>query len=427
MFEISTSADEMSPDGFMLRDDESKTQDKYWYIYDPNMISRNDVRKLFHEHRSNNDIWDNTKILGKDIAQAGAEENMPDNTWYMYDPTLLFERDVRDEEMLLKGERDSSVERNDDADDGFWKKNNGIPYKDQYILDKQLQPSDGSTIEEGRPIQDGTWKELNGISGFDDRRSEAAPETIDAYPYAHDFSAYPTRSGVKTTNFILNNAEALNKGYELLPEDITFNNDELKTPKEHMHTYELLTERDVSGKRGGLSTVVRNDEMPQDDDRYQSVYDSNVKTRYANWEADDGLQMMADVLYKPNVRTAEDVISETTHYMQMEYDNRLTDNDDQLTNDYDVPLSYNQLGQIRKNKHMPNWYKPLSASETKNKRSKDRQSRVNSAFANNPYHFRRNLPKRARWIRTRYGYWYAPSYSYDGRGPLDSLANALIG
>ena len=359
---------EMSPDGFTLGDDESKTQDKYWYMYDPNMISKHDIRKLFHEHRSDYDIWDNTKLLGEDIAQTGAEEKKSDITWYMYDPTLLSEH----EEILLKGERDSSGERNDDGDDGILKKNKGIPHKDPYILDKQLQPLDGSAIEEGRPIQDGTWKELNEISGFDDRRFEAAPETIDAYPYVYDFSAYPTRSNVKTTSFILNDAEALNKGHELLPEHITFNNAELKTPKEHIHTYQLLTdgeiqaERDVSEKRGGLSTgdIVRNYEMSQDDDRYQFVYDSNIKPGYAKWEADHGLQIIADVLYKLNVRTVEDVISETTHYMQMGYDKRLADNDDQLTNDYNVSLSYTRLGQIRQNKHLPNWYKPFSTSET---------------------------------------------------------------
>ena len=74
------------------------------------------------------------------------------------------------------------------------------------------------------------------------------------------------------------------------------------------------------------------------------------------------------------------------------------------------------------NSHLRNWYKPLTGNGI-DKRDMYRPRGVSSAFWSSSYY----MPKRARWIRTRYGYWYAPAFSSDGRGPLDSLASALIG
>ena len=412
--------DETNQD-FTNNDDGPETQDKYWYMYDPNVISRKNVRKLFLEQGGNNNL-DNIKTLGNHKAHRGAVRNDKGSAWYMYDTALLSEHDVG---LLLKDERYKDGNWNTTDNENFWDTTNGgIPHKDPYVLYKQLRSLEDQLFEKNDD-QMKDLEEYNELSYINDRMTDTAPQTSDTYPYIHDSGSYPRRNILNTPIFYQNDAYtgSLTMGNQFLQNDGVFYNAERKPPNEQLHPDDSFTEaetqakRDISKQRMDILTdnIRRHkDDVSDGKNGYAFIHGAGVKVRDVKGNTNDGEQMIADIFNKPNIPTFE----HATDHMRQDRNRQISN----LSNG-------NRLEQTRRETHLPNWYKPLTGTETINKRSMNRQSGILSSgrFWNKSYDFRRNLPKRTRWIRTRYGYWFAPSFSYDGRGPLDSLASALIG
>ena len=303
----------LSFDGTILdftNDDGQKAQDDYWYMYDPNIISKVDARKLISKNFE----------IGYRKAQSGAKINDRDGTFTMYDTALLSDRDV---DLLLKygmddNERLKADEINEYTDD----KATSLKHKDPYTLYKQIRPFqiDGlqfdSNDDQIEDLEENT--ELDAITDID-VMFNTTPENADDEQQV--LVGMPSRRGMRSFEVDMDNLDPNTSNY-----------------------YHLS----------------------QDNIDSSSTIQANTKTHSRNW-------------YQPVTG------SET-------------------------------------NSHLRNWYKPLTGNGI-NKRDMYRPRGVSSAFWSSSYY----MPKRARWIRTRYGYWYAPAFSSDGRGPLDSLASALIG
>ena len=422
--------DETNQD-FANNDDGPQTQDKYWYMYDPNVISRKDVRKLFLEQGGNNNL-DNIKTLGNHKVHRGAVRNDKGSAWYMYDTALLSEHDVR---LLLKDDRDDDGNWNTADNDNFWDTtNDGIPHKDSYVLYKQLRSIE-DLIFGGNDDQMKNLEANNDFSYINDRRTETTPQILDTYPYIHESGTNPRHNSLNTPTFYQNDANtgASTMGNQFLQNDDIFYNAEHKPSYAELLSDNSLTKAEAQAKRDMLtkqgriptSNIGKNAyAFSKDDNEFNFIDESGVKRRHIKGNINDGEEMIVDVLNKPNIRSLE----YATDHMQQQDHNRLISNADRLITDK-MPSNGNRLELTSRETHLRNWYKPLTGTKTINKRNMNRQSGILSSgrFWNKSYDFRRNLPKRTRWIRTRYGYWFAPSFSYDGRGPLDSLASALIG
>ena len=121
----------LSFDGTILdfsNNDGQKAQDDYWYMYDPNIISEAEARKLISEHFE----------MGNRKAQSGADINDRDGTLTMYDTTRLSDLDV---DLLLKyGMDDNERLKSDEINEYTNDKATSLKHADPYTLYKQIRP-----------------------------------------------------------------------------------------------------------------------------------------------------------------------------------------------------------------------------------------------------------------------------------------------